>query len=377
MLILMGAAYGIVALSRGTMLFDLTFTMSQARYHYGQTAALVAVLGVVIASWGFRRASIYVTYAALPMILAYALANRRLVPDLMDEFAPATRDVVVGTEAELERAVSGAPEGSDVYVENQDFTALSLLYVMGVSRELFPDIAGFAVVRYGLDPVVNGRHLRFVEHDAELVKGIRRTHEPEAARLFITDAEAHERGIEVVELERTCLHVQGIIDAMNENMSAVQRESLRQEIEASDTACTPGPRLAAIMETAEYREKMLEAIQRDPTARAKLIAELRADPEARAELRAAIEADPEAREAMRAAITADPETREAMRAALKADSEAREAMRATLKADPVARKDMAHAIQADSEAREEMRRALAPKPATRRKTESTGDSQPR
>lgn len=288
LVLLLGAAYGAVSLARATLLLDITWISTQARYHYGQTLAVTALLAAAVDALlrarpaappgGTERGAFARALGPAAAALGLSLVSLRGLPlsdTMTDGFDEASREIVETMGAELAARVRAAPAGSTVYVENSRFTALELLKRLGVERWLFPDLAALHLVLHPAPGALDGRTLRFVEEDAALVARIRATTRPEVAALFVTPAEA-EAARAPARVPSTCLYLPKYQFVLNEEETA----RFRAELEAAP-ACRPGPRLRATLER-EFAE--------NPAAREELARRLRslAAARARAELEEAV-----------------------------------------------------------------------------------------
>jgi len=84
----------------------------------------------------------------------------------------------------IEDAVAAAPQ-HDVYLANEEFAPMRLLYAMGIPRSRFPGIGAYWVIAHGVRPL-QGRRLFFVESEAGVLARIRRSMVPEVAALFVS-----------------------------------------------------------------------------------------------------------------------------------------------------------------------------------------------
>lgn len=403
-LLLAAAAYGIVAYARGTMLVSITFITAQARYHYGQTIMLATAAGLALSRirWRFLETGTRGPLVAAGLLGTAVVPSGKLAEHMTDGFERGTEDVVEVTEAELHEMAAMRPEGSVVLVDNTRFTALELLYRLGVEHWLFPDMAGYFVITRGPEGTVDGRKFLFVEKDAALVKLIRETNVPEVARLFVTADEAEELGGEVERSTPACLYVPALALAMKD---AIKEVLLSDALKEGMEECRPGPYLSTSLKQElqsnpalqaklrdelrnskdpRVREKMLAALKKDPAARVALARALERDPAVRAEMQAALRKDPAARLAMQAALEADPNARKELERVLRDDPSARREMEKALAEDPDARAELARALSRDANLRAEMERALAEDPKLRTEMEralrddpATGDEMER
>jgi hypothetical protein len=277
-LLLYAASYGVVALTRGPLMFGLSFISTQSRYHYGETTAIALIVALALTPFEFRWASV----GSRGPLLACLLLGLMIVPDgratrgMDDGMAVGSRDVIVESEHELTAAVSGAPPGADVYLTNPTFTPLMLLFGFGVPRLLFPDLGAYFVVAHGPSGTIEGHHLRFVEKDPKLVAELRADDLPKVSRLFVTEDEALRAGAAVETVPTICFYPPGMAEVMSGKGFSAEA---RAQVDEALRHC-------------KMTDRATDAIRRqiaaDPAAEAKLRDELRAskDPKVLAQIAA-------------------------------------------------------------------------------------------
>jgi len=178
-LLLACAAYGVLALGRawvvgwhGTRFEQL---VTEPRYAYFPTLALSGLvalgLGTLPARWLSARP--WIGFSALCAWLAVVVAPARITAaNLANE-----RHVTARTQAEEALSVvraeaSASPSADEAYITNDPFAGTAISMALGIKARGFPGLAALWVVA-NPDDSVDGRRLRFVEHDHALVETIR------------------------------------------------------------------------------------------------------------------------------------------------------------------------------------------------------------
>ncbi|HVU00217.1 MAG TPA: hypothetical protein VHE30_00645 [Polyangiaceae bacterium] len=284
--VMIGAAYGIVALTRGALIFDLSFISTQSRYHYGQTTALALLMALSCAAFRWPRLEVGergTALAALGLALI-VFPNRWATNDMDDGFAIGSRDVMVASEKDLATAgrvgAATVPEDRPIYITNTKFSPLLLLFGMGVQRELFPDLGAYWVISHGPDAKLNGHEVRFVASD-ELVKKVRASDLPRVSRLFVTEREAKSQQASVVDVAPMCFYAPGMTEVVREMpITVTDRANIQTELER----CT-------------FTDRAKEAMRREILADPALLEETRRqiretkDPHVLMQIRSEIQSD--------------------------------------------------------------------------------------
>src|SRR5262249_22978180 len=191
MLVLAGGIYLVIALGRAhgyqTFHFPTTRAASVSRYHYAGSLPVTVLLCLVLQQLGQLR-----WLRAVPRGLVVAVGLGILVLGhrhfglVIDEHFPC-RDYFARTMREIASAVASQPAGATVYVEN----LASPYYLLGPAMpdRLFPGRAAVFVLTHRSD-TVDGRRVRFVERDPEVVVWYRDLPETRLAQLLVTPEDA-------------------------------------------------------------------------------------------------------------------------------------------------------------------------------------------
>jgi hypothetical protein len=170
MLVLTASTYLLIAVGRAHIYQVLGIPPGQAasvdRYHYAGSLPVAVVVCLVLQQVGrlgpLRRVPPGLALAAGLGVLAvgYTRSGMRI-----DQHY-ACRMYFARTMQEIRDAVASYPEGSTVYLENLSSPRLLLGPVM--PDRLFPGRAGVFVITHPSD-MVDGRRVRFIEHDPEVL----------------------------------------------------------------------------------------------------------------------------------------------------------------------------------------------------------------
>jgi hypothetical protein len=171
------ALFGVPAASAATM----------GRYHYAGTVPLVCVLCMVLQQMGQLRwlrripRGLAVAAALCLWMLGYLRGSFHI-----DERHP-VRAYFLHTQQEIAEAVLAAPPGTTVYLENQS----SPPYVLGllIPNRLFPGRAAAFLVAHPSGRL-DGREVRFIERDPEILALYRDRPGTPLARLLVAPADA-------------------------------------------------------------------------------------------------------------------------------------------------------------------------------------------
>jgi len=160
--------YGVVAAGRAHMYIVFHYPLAQAatepRYHYVGTIPIVILICQVLQQVG--RVG---WLSALPRgpLLAVGLAlqvGAYLLSGFHIDQHPATREYVTRTFKEMHDAVSASPAGTTVSIENDE----TQLVLGPMLRTFLPGRAGLFLF-LSPDDTLDGRHVRFVERDPDIL----------------------------------------------------------------------------------------------------------------------------------------------------------------------------------------------------------------
>ncbi len=187
------AAYGSVALRQVPWIVPLDSVVTTPRYHYLPLAAAALTLGLAAAvldrgmvdDTRRRRAGLAVGLYALAVVIgSFQVVRRMPKPVLVAAQASAAtaRD-------RLARTIYAAAPGATVFIQNEQFIPVKLVMFVAGKSVRFPGLAAYFAILYD-ENTVAGRHVRFVELDADLVQQVRDGPSPRMRELLVTEDEA-------------------------------------------------------------------------------------------------------------------------------------------------------------------------------------------
>ena len=169
MLVVTGGIYLLIAIGRGHIYQVFNVPPAQAaavdRYHYAGSLPVAVLLCLVLQQIGrlgpLRRVPSGLGLAAGLGVLAVGYARSGMVIDQRYK----VRQYFARTMQEINAAIAAQPPGSTVYIEN----LASPRVLLGIMpNRLFPGRAGVFVITHPTD-MVDGRRVRFIEHDPEVL----------------------------------------------------------------------------------------------------------------------------------------------------------------------------------------------------------------
>ena len=169
MLVVTVGIYLLIAIGRGHIYQVFNVPPAQAasvdRYHYAGSLPVAVLLCLVLQQIGrlgpLRRVPSGLALAVGLGALAAGYAHSGMVIDQRYK----VRDYFARTLQEINAAVAAHPRGSTVYIENHT----SPRVLLGIMPDrLFPGRAGVFVITHPTD-MVDGRRVRFIEHDPDVL----------------------------------------------------------------------------------------------------------------------------------------------------------------------------------------------------------------
>jgi len=170
MVSLVAAIYCVIALGRASLYNGLRIPPSgaagYARYHYVATIPVVVLLCLVLQQAGRLLDRPVMRGLALIAGLAFIVAGRLQLPFAIDEHMQG-RNHVAKTLQDIDAALAARPEGATVYLDNEK----SPVAILGpvVVNLAFPGRAALFLVAHPSSDVVDGRHVRFIEPDHQVL----------------------------------------------------------------------------------------------------------------------------------------------------------------------------------------------------------------
>ena len=190
MVVLALGVYSVIAIGRAALLIvfqaSLTWGASAARYHYIATIPIVVLLCDILQEagrigWLSALPRRLLLAAGLGMLGASYAGSRFQIDD-----HPGARRYVTRTAQEIADAVAAAPLGTTVYLENGPPNR-----EIGFQLEKkFPGRAGVFLLLSPSGDLLDGRHVRFIERDPEIVKFWHAQPTERLATLLVTPEEA-------------------------------------------------------------------------------------------------------------------------------------------------------------------------------------------
>jgi hypothetical protein len=180
-----GAVYLLIALGRANLYYtfqqSLAFAAVTSRYHYAGSIPVAVLLALIL--WQVGRLP---ALRAIPGWLgagagiAFVVAGQLLYPVAIDDHYRC-HDYFFYTQQEIARAVAAAPPGATVYIENRE----SPRHLLGVlDNKLFPGRAAVYVLTHD-SATVDGRHVRFVERNPDVLEFVLARPETPLARIMV------------------------------------------------------------------------------------------------------------------------------------------------------------------------------------------------
>jgi len=191
------AAYGAVALGRGSFLLGKSpeWFATRAKYHYASPIGFLLAIGIALSrvTWRVTLPRLAVGGAlVLGFVITGVLSARRTDDDLAEE-ARSAMDLV---DRALGAAAQEAPAGV-VYVDNAPFLPARHIMLAKRQESELPGIFAYCAIAHP-DFVIDGREVCFVERDAEIVQLTRERRRTNVAEHLVTPREALERGARAV-----------------------------------------------------------------------------------------------------------------------------------------------------------------------------------
>jgi hypothetical protein len=190
MVVLALGVYSVIAIGRAALLIvfhaSLTWGATAARYHYIATIPIVVLLCDILQEagrigWLSALPRRLLLAAGLGVLVASYAGSRFQIDD-----HPGARRYVTRTAQEIADAVAAAPNGTTVYVENGPPHR-----EIGFQLEnKFPGRAGVFLLLSPSGDLLDGRHVRFIERDPEIVKFWHERPTERLATLLVTPEEA-------------------------------------------------------------------------------------------------------------------------------------------------------------------------------------------
>ena len=190
MVVLWGGVYLMISAGRAHMYSMLHVPAAAAatvgRYHYAGTIPLVVVVCLALRQVG-RLPGLRAVPRGLAVVvgLAVLLYGRRHAGFRIDE-RPFAHDYFLYTQQDLASTIAAAPQGATLYLENQK----TPVYVLGPSipNRLVPGRAAvFLLTESSLK--LDGREVRFVERDPEVLAWYRERPDTPLGRLLVAPEE--------------------------------------------------------------------------------------------------------------------------------------------------------------------------------------------
>ncbi len=164
-LVMLGA-YGIIAMGRVMFYSQLRDLIIRAdRYHYSASAMFTVLLCVALAELGARAPSRSLKHGALAAWLLVWIGLLAFAQPRINHYDYA-RKAAVAALTTIQRFVTEAAPGEDVYIENQQFRGVGPFVLMNPQN--FPGWAGLFAV-YHATNIVDGRRVFFVEADRHVL----------------------------------------------------------------------------------------------------------------------------------------------------------------------------------------------------------------
>jgi len=192
-LVLAGTLYASIAVGRSWLAFgnSLTWIATRDRYHYDANPGLIIAIAVAVArlrpplAWSPKRpVAILLVALAGAYVAASCLVARTTYVGGQWVRQRWARDVMDRTDGAIRELAAHIPKGGVLYLRNDPFAAASLVYALGAPQADFPGIGAYWIIAHGVDPV-DGRTIRFVEENAQLLETIRAQSRPEVASMFV------------------------------------------------------------------------------------------------------------------------------------------------------------------------------------------------
>lgn len=176
--LLAAAVYALIAAGRGALVDGYNFgaMVRTARYHYvGPLAAALAIAVVLAELATLLPRSVALRRAALGTWAAAVLALALRIGAPVKHYEDARRETE-DTLAAIAAIAAATPRGMDVYIVNQPFRPMMMLASNLVA---FPGWAGVFAV-FHADDTLNGRRIRFVIDDPDVLAAARHGRRAEA-----------------------------------------------------------------------------------------------------------------------------------------------------------------------------------------------------
>jgi hypothetical protein len=148
-------------------------SLHNGRYHYVGTLAFTAVMAILLSQVHVRWRLQARVLSALVLLSLVASANRAISAYMVNPVLQAAKQQFPKSRARLSQALATAPAGPVAYLRNVDFDPvhrpLVSIFSDYPSKQHFPGAAGLFLLLYPSD-AVDGRTVRFIEPDAEIVR---------------------------------------------------------------------------------------------------------------------------------------------------------------------------------------------------------------
>jgi hypothetical protein len=201
--------YAAVAIGRSGFTWGktLVWLATRGRYHYDANPTLVIAVALALAKLrpSFVWPPKHVVKISLALLAGSWLVANHVVSRLTylngggrHEW---TRDWTNLTSASIELFAMRIPERGTLYVRNDRFKPASLMFAMGAPEVLFPGIGAHWIVYHGPEDF-QGRTIRFVEENPELLRAIHERVRPEVATMFVSAEEVRRKGAKMFVLAR-------------------------------------------------------------------------------------------------------------------------------------------------------------------------------
>jgi hypothetical protein len=183
--LLAGAIYVLIAAGRANLYQSFDYSLATAattsRYHYAGSIPVVILLALILRQVG-RLGPLRAVPGGLAFAcgLVFVVAGQLAYGVVIDDHHKC-HDWFLYSQQEIAAAVAAEPPGATVYIENP----ASPKYVLGVLRnELFPGRAAVFVLTQPSD-MLDGRRVRFVEHDSDVLMFVAQKPDSRLAKLLV------------------------------------------------------------------------------------------------------------------------------------------------------------------------------------------------